>query len=278
MNKCSRLSKLFIIGIIFAVLSSLIMPNRQVNALPERALGVISFVPNIETAGVVVSGAGLPATAQLFYRRTGDVNWQPGHNLLRIKDGRLAGSLFNLAPSTTYDVKVSDGATEVLGSFTTQADELSFLPTNIIYVNASASTGGDGSASTPFRTIQEGVNRATAGTQVLVADGVYSKSVTFPASGMAGSWIQVKAQGGGAVLDGSQSIAPEEWIPVEGKSKIWFTKIYNGIKYLARDGLRFYQYDLLNDLYDGRGHNNVPMSEGWFYDPVNGRLYVQSQP
>ncbi|MFM8424826.1 MAG: hypothetical protein ACKOBL_06585, partial [Chloroflexota bacterium] len=60
------------------------MPNRQVNALPERALGVISFVPNIETAGVVVSGAGLPATAQLFYRRTGDVNWQPGHNLLRI--------------------------------------------------------------------------------------------------------------------------------------------------------------------------------------------------
>ena len=251
------------------------MPNRQVNALPERALGVISFVPNIETAGVVVSGAGLPATAQLFYRRTGDVNWQPGHNLLRIKDGRLAGSLFNLAPSTTYDVKVSDGATEVLGSFTTQADELSFLPTNIIYVNASASTGGDGSASTPFRTIQEGVNRATAGTQVLVADGVYSESVTFPASGMAGSWIQVKAQGGGAVLDGSQSIAPEEWIPVEGKSKIWFTKIHNGIKYLARDGLRFYQYDLLNDLYDGRGHNNVPMSEGWFYDPVNGRLYVR---
>jgi len=275
MNKRSKISKLLFIGVIFVVLSSLIVPSGQVNALPERALGVISFVPNIETAGVVVSGAGLPATAQLFYRRTGDVNWQPGHNLLRIKDGRLIGSLFNLSPSTSYDVKVSDGATEVLGSFTTQADELSFVPTNTIYVNASATVGGDGSATAPYRTIQEGVNRATPGTQVLVADGVYSESVTFPASGMSGSWIQVKAQGGGAVLDGSTSIAAEDWIPVEGKSHVWFTKIHNNVKYLARDGLRFYQYDFLGNLLDSSGHNNVPMSEGWFYDPINGRLYVR---
>ena len=275
MNTHGSVSKFIVLGVTLSLLLSLLAPSGWVSARPEQALGTISFVPNIETAGVVVSGTGLPTTAQLFYRRAGDVNWQPGHALLRIKDGRLIGSLFNLAASTSYEVRVSDGVTEVSGSFTTQADELFFAPTNIIYVNASAQAGGDGSASAPFRTIQEGVNRAAPGTQVLVADGVYSESVTFPASGTAGSWIQVKAQGGGAILDGSASVLATDWNPVEGKANVWFTKISPGIKYLARDGLRFYQYDFLSDLYDQRGHNNVPMSEGWFYDPINGRLYVR---
>lgn len=275
MNTHTHLSKILFMGVIFSIMSSLVVPSGWVGARPEQAFGSISFVPNIETAGIVVSGAGLPATAQLFYRRVGDVTWLPGHNLLRIKDGRLIGSLFNLTASTSYEVRVSDGATDVTGSFTTQADELFFSPTTIIYVNASAQAGGDGSASAPFRTIQEGVNRATPGSQVLVADGVYSESVMFPASGTAGNWIQVRAQGGGAVLDGSTSVLATDWIPVEGKANVWYTKISPGIKYLARDGLRFYQYDFLSDLYDQRGHNNVPMSEGWFYEPLNGRLYVR---
>lgn len=244
--------------------------------VPMAAFSQIMFVPNIETAGVVVSGASLPPTAQMMYRRSGETEWRTGHQLVRIDDGRLIGSLFNLSSSTTYDVRVLDGGTEISGSFTTQADELTFSPLNVIYVNASASPGGDGSSAAPFRTIQEGVNRALPGSQVLVADGVYHESVNFPSSGSTGNWIQVKAQGGGAVLDGSEALAADVWKPFEGKANVYFTKISPGIKYLARDGLRFFYYDDLNGLLDGRGHNNISMNEGWFYDPINGRLYVRT--
>ncbi|MBI2332861.1 MAG: hypothetical protein HYU84_12005, partial [Chloroflexi bacterium] len=100
MNKHSIFSQfhrrfLFVIVICALIISTFMSPS-QTSALPARAFGAISFVSNIETAGVVVSGMVLPATAQLFYRRAGETNWQSGHNLLRIKDGRLIGSLFNL--------------------------------------------------------------------------------------------------------------------------------------------------------------------------------------
>ena len=232
-------------GLIVVIASSFILPSGGVAANSAKAFSQISFVANIETAGVVVSGVSLPGTAQLYFRRSGELDWRAAHYLMRIDDGRLVGSLFNLSPSTAYDVKVSDGAAEILGSFTTQADELVFAPTNTIYVNTNSPAGGDGSMSAPLRTIQEGVNRALPGTQVLVADGVYKESVTFPASGTAGNWIQVRAQGGGAVFDGSISIPAEEWKQYEGKANVWYAKINPGIKYLARDGLRFYQYDFL---------------------------------
>lgn len=265
--------RLLLCGMMTLVCVSMFAPSQRVSA----AFSQIEFVPNIETAGVVVSGVGLPKTAELTYRRSGESEWRKGHYLMRIDDGRLIGSLFGLSPLTSYEVRVLDGVTEISGSFTTQADELSFAPTNIIHVNDDAPAGGDGSAAAPFRTIQEGVNRASPGSQVLVADGLYHEAVTFPASGTTGNWIQVKAEGSGAVLDGSVSIAADAWKPHEGKSHVYFTKIGPGIKYLARDGLRFFQFDDLNGLLDGRGHNNVSMSEGWYYDPLNTRLYVRTQ-
>lgn len=259
------------------IISSLLTPVSDASASPVIAFSQISFIPNIETAGIVVNGAGLPSTAQLQYRGIGEANWRTGHNLLRIKDGRLVGSLFNLSPSTAYEVRVSDATGAIGGTFTTQADELVFTPTNIVYVNDDAPAGGDGSFAAPFKTIQEGVNRATPGTQVLVADGLYKESVTFPASGMPGNWIQIKAEGGGAVLDGSEVMNPDAWTAHEAKSFVYFTKIGYWIKYLARDGKRMYQYDDLQSLFEARGHNNISISEGWYYDPTTGRLYVRSQ-
>ena len=275
----SGLRKIFLIAIALVFLAS---TGTFVTAAPasaltsESAFTQLDLYPNIETIGVVVNGADLPKKADLQYRQSGEVNWHSGHPLLRIDDGRLVGSLFGLAPSTSYEVKVLDGAAEISGATTTQPNDLLFTPSAIVYVNDDAAPGGDGSVAAPFQTIQEGVNRATPGTQVLVADGVYHEAVTFPGSGSAGNWIQVKAEGSGAVLDGSDTLTGDIWKP-DSKSKVWFTKISGQIGYLARDGQRFYNYDTLADLYGSNGHGGVTTREGWYLEPSTLKLYVRSQ-
>ncbi len=231
---------------------------------------------NIETMGIVVTGSNLPKTAQLFYRLENETEWHVGHPLVRIDSSRLAGSLFGLSPSVTYNVKVVDGPTEISGSAVTQPNELRFSPSVILHVDDDAPSGGDGSSAAPFRTIQEGVNHARPGTQVLVSDGLYQESISFPTSGTANNWIQVKAEGNGAVLDGADHLSGNIWKPYDSTRHIWVTKIKTSVKYLARDEQRFYMYDNLAGLLNGSGHNKEPINEGWYMTPGSLQLYVRS--
>ncbi|MDD2922134.1 MAG: right-handed parallel beta-helix repeat-containing protein, partial [Anaerolineales bacterium] len=234
----------------------------------------LDFVANIETIGVTVSGANLPAAAELLYRQSGETVWRQGHPLTKMDDGRLIGSLFGLSPSTTYEVKARDGNAEITGAATTQADEIQFAPSTILYVDGKAALNGDGSISAPFKKIQDAVNRAGAGTQILVADGVYREAITFPNSGAENNWIQIKAQGSGAILDGARTLSGNVWTPVA--KNVWFTKITAPIAYLARDQKRYYMYDNLTGLMNGVGHNKVAMREGFYIAPNTTRLYVRS--
>lgn len=237
----------------------------------------LNFVANIETAGIYVSGKNLPETADLFYRSSTDADWRRGHPMVRIEDGRLVGSLFGLSPSSKYFVKVMNGTSEISGVVTTQPEELTFTPQAIINVDDSAPSGGDGSAGAPFRSIQEGIDHASAGTQVLVSDGVYHEEITFPLSGAEGQWIQVKAAGSNAVLDGSKTLEGE-WNIVKKTTQVWSFKVNvnDRIGYLARDGNHFYQYDDMNSLMRGRGHEKTVVTEGWFHDVKGEWLYVRS--
>jgi len=270
--------KIIFILVLFAAL--LMSVNVPVAASPEYWVpvssgAVLSLYPNIETMGVVVSGVSLPQSAQLMYRLSSESAWRTGHPLVRIDDGRLVGSLFELSPSTSYTVKVVIGSEEVTSSSATQPMELQFTPKTVIHVKANAPAGGDGSVASPYRTIQEGVNHASAGTQVLVADGVYREAVTFPVSGNFNQWIQVKAEGGGAILDGSNNLIGKIWTSAP-KSHVWFTKIGSAIEYLARDQKRFYKYDDLSGLNQSRGHGGVTIAEGWYFEPSTSKLYVRS--
>ncbi|HET9911871.1 MAG TPA: right-handed parallel beta-helix repeat-containing protein [Anaerolineales bacterium] len=242
---------------------------------PIRVGDQLALYPNIETMGVAVNDASLPNTAQFLYRRQGETDWRTGHSLVRIDDGRLIGSLFGLVPETTYEVKVAAGTVEYSSVATTQPDELEFTPSVILHVNDDAPADGDGSAAAPFQTIQEAVNRAGPGTQVLVADGIYREAVTFPASGNADQWIQVKAEGDGAILDGSKELAGNVW-RAHSKGRVWFTTA-SLFGYLARDEKRFYRYDSLNGLMQSRGHGDVTINEGWYFDAAISRLYIRSQ-
>ena len=255
------------------ILSMASNPNLQPSLTGLATFTKLDMYANIETIGVVVSGSNLPKTAELMVRQEGETDWHSGHPLMRIDNGRLAGSLFGLSPATSYNIKVLDGVTEISGTITTQPDELQFTPVTILYVDDDAASGGDGSKAAPFKTIQEGVNHAAPGTQVLVADGFYHEAVSFPASGEAGNWIQVKAEGNGAILDGSKNLSGDIWKPY--KKGVWFTSISPSIKYLARDGLRYYMYDNLKGLVEKRGHNKVSMEEGWYIEPNRTKLYVR---
>lgn len=264
----------------FVMLLSLCLPAAaESNADFESNAAVftsIEFVSNIETIGVVVSGTSLPATAELSYRQSGESFWRSGHHLIRIDDGRLVGSLFNLLSATDYEVEVIAGTSEISGSTSTQTDQLSFTPSVILHVDDDAALGGNGSAAAPYKTIQEAVNHAGPGTQVLVANGVYREAVTFPASGARGQWIQVKASGGAAILDSADRLTGNIWT-AHSTSKVWFKTISGPVAYVARDGNRYYQYNDKTGLMQAIGHAGVTISQGWYYEPSTSRLYVRSQ-
>jgi hypothetical protein len=275
-HNSSILPSLLTVVSIIATLVNGFFPGSAANA--AQATGSqLHFYPNIETVGLAVSGDNLPQTAQLLYRQSGETEWRLGHYLVRIDDGRLIGSLFGLSAATTYEVRVLTNAAELSGATTTQPEELSFTPTVILHVNDNAPPGGDGSEAAPFQTIQQAVNRAGPGTQILVADGVYREMVIFQGSGSINQWIQVKAEGSGAILDGSQHLSGKIWTPHPSRPRVWFIRLDAPISYLARDEKRFYRYDDLSGLNQSRGHGNVSINEGWHYDSGTRRLYVRSQ-
>lgn len=265
------------VPVTLAILFILLSTTVPVQATPEGAavFNSIEFVANIETVGVAVSGTGLPATAELFYRQQGETEWRSGHPLMRIKDGRLVGSLFHLLPASTYEVLVFDGTSQITGAITTQPEQLSFTPVTTLYVDDDAGPGGDGSIVLPFHTIQDAVDHAGPGTLISVADGLYPEAVTFPASGTPGNWIQVKAQGDAAILDSAVRLSGDIW-RADAKSNVWSTTISAPVSYLARDGMRYYQYDDKDGVMDAVGHEGVRMEEGWFYESGSQRLYVRS--
>jgi hypothetical protein len=267
------------LAMVFVLLLSMTLPvAAESKSLVESSNAVftsIDFVSNIETIGVAVSGTDLPSTAQLSYRRSGEALWHPGHRLMRIDDGRLLGSLFNLAPATSYDIKVSDGSSEIAGSVNTQPDQLSLSPSVILHVNDNALPGGDGSATAPFQKIQDAVDQAGPGTQVLVDDGIYREAITFPTSGTAGNWIQIKAAGNAAILDSADYLSGSIWTST-ATAKVWYTKIGGPVAYLARGGNRFYQYDDKTGLMQARGHGGITINEGWYYEASTQRLYIRS--
>jgi len=245
----------------------------------DGGTGNLDLLANVETIGVVVAGTGLPETAELSYREAGagSDDWRAGHPMLRIDDGRLASSLFGLQADTDYEVRVVGGGVEACAAVRTQPEALSFSAGQTLHVDASAPAGGDGSEGSPFNSIQAAVDAAGPGTRVLVADGVYHEAVDVSVSGSAGDWVQIIAEGNGAILDGAEHLSSLlYWEAHPSVSNVWSAEAGGSAWYLARDGERCYRFNDLDGLLAGLGDDDVPMDEGFYIEPDTTTLWVRS--
>ena len=236
--------------------------------------GAIDLHANVETLGVLLSGAGGAEVAEVYYRRPGAASWWRGHDAVRLPDGRLASSLFFLAPATTYEVMMRAGSVVACGAATTQPLVPEHETTATVHVDAAAAEGGDGSAARPFRAIAAALAVAGPGTDVVVRPGLYHEEVRVTLSGAEGRYVRLLGEPG-AVLDGSSREVAErglDWTAEGGG--VWSAPWSGAPVYLARDGERLYHYTSLAGLRSGTGHNDVPMGEGFFAE--GGRLYVRS--
>ena len=77
----------------------------------------------------------------------------------------MSGGPVTITATSTFDASVFDS--------------VSVTVLDVIYVDATAATGGDGSQGAPFQTIPEGVAAVEAGGKVVVAAGTYSASVSI---------------------------------------------------------------------------------------------------
>ena len=243
----------------------------QLPACPAQAAR-LDLHANVHTMGVCLSFDGARARAELYYRAAGAPGWRRGHDLVRIRGARLAGSLFWLRPDQLYELQVI--AEELLG-----CGELRTLPLQpehqtlrTLHVAEAAQPGGDGSADRPFASIQSAINAAEPGTDILAGPGIYHESLWIEARGEPGRFIRIL--GDGAMLDGSDGDIAADGLPWTSEGGgVYHAAFHGRPTYLARDRERMYHYPNLQGLRDGRGHRGVAMAEGWF--ATGDRLYVR---
>lgn len=227
---------------------------------------------NIITAGVLVSLPGGPEIAEVYYRRFGDAFWSRGHDAIPIPDGRLASSLFYLTAATDYHVMVRSFEEHACGEVTTEPVDPGHTTSTEIYVDAAAEAG-NGTAETPFPTIQEALDSAILGADIHVAPGVYHEALVVSTSGIEANFIRIVAQPG-AILDGADQTldeTPLTW--VDDGDFVWRTEWSGDPRYIVRDGERMYHYLSRSDLEDGVGDDDIPIDEGFYAEP--GWLYVR---
>jgi len=237
-------------------LATLIAAASTSAAASEIALTGLQTKGTFENAGVRVSYIGdadSNAVVSTEYRRKGETEWTAGHPMIRIAGSRFATSLFGLSEGTTYEVRLSPvdpdgGSVDFSQPFEITTRSSAFPATGgDWYVDVSASTSGDGSQNSPFKSIGEAADKARAGDVVHIMPGVYSEQVTPAYSGTETDWIYYRGEGEGVILDGARTVPTASgWEDVgDGLYRIPSGDRFN---YAALDTVRLYQHANLGNL------------------------------
>ena len=138
-------------------------------------LGAAEGYGNLETAGAIATVAGdtnRNARIALQWRRSGETTFRTGQDLVRIDATHFVGSVFGLAPGTSYELRLTlsdpdgvGGTPTATATFTTRADTLVEPSLRTIYV-APAPVGNDAndglSPGQAVATVQRGAVWVTA--------------------------------------------------------------------------------------------------------------------
>jgi len=231
------------------------------------------------------------------YRKIGG-NWQEGHPCVRTARSypEWAGRLFYLTPAQQYEVEVTfsdlDGVTginPVTFTATTRSERL--IKTNggnTYHVSVGGNDNNNGSASSPFATIQVGIGAANAGDEIIVHGGTYrvglNSGIIISKSGTVNAPLIIKAEAGETVIiagfdSGLENPGAVTWQD-EGSqytgvysapcSRKPYEVFYQGNYLSPTSGLT----NLVNGQYNYSGTlYNIGTYGGWFY--TGERLYVK---
>jgi parallel beta-helix repeat protein len=204
-----------------------------------HAMGVLATLP----AG---SDDNSSAVANVDYRVTGAADYAAGFPLTRTGATTFIGSLFWLAPGTSYDVRVrysdpdggilDQGWAATTGS--TRAEITIPGPTRTLLV-APTGTGSACSTAAPCA-LSQALGQAQAGDEVHLGAGVYNAGgFTISRSGTAAAPIVIRGEPG-AILDGAD---PGTFAWTAGANGVYSTTVSAADPHLvAADGSRLYPY------------------------------------
>ena len=244
------------------------------NAVTGGSVQVHSTFTNVGVQVTIAGDANHDAIAALAIDVNG-AGMHPVHRLSRATETSFVGSAFFLPPATSYQVEVTltdpDGVSNgtLTASGTTRSTDLPQSAGATYHVAPGGADGNDGSAGSPFATIAHGLGVAQPGDTVLVHAGSYHEEVQWPAGGVEGSPITLRAAGDGpAVMDGAEPglKAPAAWTDAGGGL---YSAAVAATQYVAVDGVRLWRYESLADLQG----NTLGTAGGFFFDGAT--VYVR---
>ncbi len=165
-------------------------------------------MPTVVTLGVqmlITGDDNFNATVTVRYKKSSDANWANAMPLYRVHPenvetnpppAQFAGSIFDLAPATSYDIElhaVDPDGTDVTKTLSGSTLAVPGDPPNPHVVNVSDQTS-----------LQNAINAAQPGDVIVVANGNYGPYLSFNAAGAAGNPIVVRGESeDGVVIDGA---------------------------------------------------------------------------
>ena len=182
-------------------------------AAPARAGNVLSVSdptldrPTLTSLGVQVLISGddnFDATVAVRYKKSSDSTWKTGMPLFRVHPENVqtnppppqfAGSIFDLAPATSYDIElhaVDPDGTDVTKSITGTTRAVPGDPPSPNVVNV-----------TDTASLQTALTNAKPGDVIVLANGTYGPYLNVSAGGAAGNPVVIRgASQSGVVIDG----------------------------------------------------------------------------
>jgi parallel beta-helix repeat protein len=223
-----------------------------------RAAAALELYGTFHAMGVIVTIAAADdpdgdATATVEYR-TGGEPYRAGFPPSRVGDTRFVGSLFWLEPGTSYDVRVTfsdpdggplDGTT--VASTASTRGEIAIPAPNHSYAVSPTGSGTACSQASPC-SLEEGLDQAQPGDEVVLRDGVYYQGdISLPRSGTSGAPIVIRGYDGETpVLDGAD---PDTFTWMAYGGGVYYTTVNAADTHLVlANGQRLFPYNSLTNL------------------------------